>query len=204
VGGTSGQGHKPLKESLTSEELVALACDGDSEAWAEIVRRFEGLVWSVANRYSVRSADASDVAQTVWLRLAQYLGRLRNPSGIKAWLVTTTRNECFRVSKLSSRTVPVDATDVRVLADSAVAFDDLARIEDIEQSHALWEAFLRLPERCQSLLNLLNTDPPTAYVEVAERCGIPIGTISTRRRKCLSSLREALQNNSAVGFRGVA
>jgi RNA polymerase sigma factor (sigma-70 family) len=199
---TRGPEQKQRKSSLTNTELVALACNGDSDAWAEIVRRYEGLVWSVAANYSFRSADASDISQTVWLRLAQHLGRLTNPEGLKTWLVSTTRNECFRVSGQRSRTIPVDASDARVMADMAEPFDELTRLEDIEQNHALWEAFLRLPHTCQSLLELLNCDPRPTYVEVADRCGIAIGTIGSRRRRCLTSLREALQGNSAIGFRG--
>jgi RNA polymerase sigma factor (sigma-70 family) len=203
VSATRGPEQKQKKSSLTNTELVALACNRDSEAWSEIVRRYEGLVWSVAANYSFRSADASDISQTVWLRLAQHLGRLTNPEGIKSWLVSTTRNECFRVSGQRSRTIPVDASDARVMADIAEPFDELTRLEDIEQSHALWEAFLRLPRTCQSLLQLLNSDPRPSYVEVADRCGIAIGTIGSRRSRCLSTLREALQNNSAIAYGGV-
>jgi RNA polymerase sigma factor (sigma-70 family) len=198
------QGTKALPGSLTNTELVANACTGDSDAWTEIVRRFEGLVWSVASSHSFRSVDAFDISQTVWLRLAQHLGRLSNPEGIKTWLVLTTRNECFRVSGQRSRTIPVDVADAKVMAEWSEPSDHLSRLEEIEQNHALWEAFLRLPPTCQSLLNLLNDDPRPSYVEVADRCGIAVGTIGSRRRRCLSSLREALQGNPAIEYGGVS
>jgi RNA polymerase sigma factor (sigma-70 family) len=202
VGVSRGPGTKRPRSSLTNTELVALACDRDSDAWSEIVRRYEGLVWSIALGHSFRSGDAADIAQTVWLRLAQHLSRLTNPEGIKSWLVLTTRNECFRVSRQRSRTIPVDVADARVFADQAGPVDDLTRLEDLEESHALWEAFLRMPATCQSLLGLLNADPRPSYVEVADRCGIAIGTIGSRRRRCLESLREALQDNPAISHGG--
>jgi RNA polymerase sigma factor (sigma-70 family) len=175
---------------------VTSASGGDSDAWSEIVRRFDGLVWSVAINFTDRNVDAADITQTVWLRLAQHIGRITNPDGIKSWLALTTRNECFRLTKQRARTTPFDVSEV--LVDRA-GVDELSRLEEIEQSYALWEAFLRLPNECQALLHLLNTDPPTAYVEVADKCGIAVGSIGPRRQRCLSSLRVALRDHPAIG-----
>lgn len=187
----------PLKSSSNSELVASAAC-GDRDAWFEIVRRYEGLVWSVALQSSLRHADAADVSQTVWLRLAQHLTRLRNPEDIKSWLATTTRHECYRVAKQQARTIPTDVAEY--LDEVGVPNDGTAHLEVIERDHALWEAFLRLPNTCQSLLTLLNTDPPPRYVDVADRCGIAVGSIGSRRQRCLWSLRVALENNSAIGM----
>lgn len=197
MGVSRGSGLQQSLKAATSTELVHSARDGDRDAWFEIVRRFEGLVWSVALSCSMRDADAADVSQTVWLRLAQHLSRLHNPEDIKSWLATTTRHECYRVAKQQARTVPVDVTDY--LAEVPAPFDSTTRLEVVERNHALWEAFLRLPNTCQALLKLLNADPPPTYVDVADRCGIAIGSIGSRRQRCLWSLRVALQNNSAIG-----
>jgi RNA polymerase sigma factor (sigma-70 family) len=177
-------------------ELVHAAQNGDREAWTEIVRRYSGLVWSVTVNHSLGQFDGADITQTVWLKLAQHLGRLREPERIGSWLISTTRNECLLVSRQRSRTIPVDVADR--LANSHDPVDNLSRLEDIERNFALWEAFLLLPGTCQSLLKLLNTDPPTAYVEVANQCGIAIGSIGSRRQRCLSSLRLALKNHPAI------
>jgi RNA polymerase sigma factor (sigma-70 family) len=182
--------------NATNAQLVSAAQGGDHEAWTEIVRRYNGLVWSVTMNYSLGQIDGADITQTVWLKLAQYLGRLREPDRIGSWLISTTRNECLLVSRQRSRTIPVDVADRLVNAVEPV--DNLSRLEDVERDFALWEAFLLLPGTCQSLLKLLNTDPPTAYVEVADRCGIAIGSIGSRRQRCLSSLRVALKNHPAI------
>jgi RNA polymerase sigma factor (sigma-70 family) len=182
--------------NATNAELVSAAQGGDHEAWSEIVRRYNGLVWSVTMNHSFGQIDGADITQTVWLKLAQYLGRLREPDRIGSWLISTARNECLLVSRQRSRTIPVDVADRLVNAVEPV--DNLSRLEDVERDFALWEAFLLLPGTCQSLLKLLNTDPPTAYVEVANRCGIAIGSIGSRRQRCLSSLRLALKNHPAI------
>src|ERR1043165_8932216 len=62
--------------------LVRLAADGDESAWSALVRRFSGLVWSVARSHNLGGADAEEVFQTTWLRLTEHVGRLKEPEQI--------------------------------------------------------------------------------------------------------------------------
>ena len=58
------------------EERVRLARTGDPEAWGEIVGRFGGMLRAVVGAYRLTSADAADVVQTTWMRLAENIDRL--------------------------------------------------------------------------------------------------------------------------------
>ena len=84
-------------------DLVEAARQGDADSWAMLVEQFSGLVWSIAHNCGLGPADAADVSQTVWLRLASHLDRIERPERVGAWLATTARRESFRVKKLSSR-----------------------------------------------------------------------------------------------------
>ena len=86
---------------LTS--IVERARDGDPQAWNELVTRFARLVYAVALRCRLSHADAADVSQTVWLRLAENLGRIHDPERVGAWLVTTTKRECLALIRARSR-----------------------------------------------------------------------------------------------------
>ena len=59
-----------------------------------------------------------------------------------------------------------------------------------ERRQALREGFAQLPPRCQALLALLTADPPMSYREVAERLGVPVGSIGPTQARCLRRLRE--------------
>ena len=54
--------------------LVARAARDDQGAWNELVERYLPLVWAICVRYQLSRADAEDVCQSVWLRLAEQLG----------------------------------------------------------------------------------------------------------------------------------
>jgi RNA polymerase sigma factor (sigma-70 family) len=176
--------------------LVSAAADGDELAWAELVRRYTPLVLSVIRAHRLNRTDAADVNQTVWLRLVEHLGRVREPAALASWLATTTRRECYRLLRLGRRTQPFDPYDdavegsigVFLLADATSPDENLLRAE---RQQALRDGFGQLPPRCRELLSLLVADPPTSYREIAERLGMPIGSIGPSQARCLRKLRNS-------------
>lgn len=170
--------------------LVRAAADGDQAAWDDLVKRFSGLVWSIARAHRLGPADAADVSQTAWLRLVENLGRIRDPERVGAWLGTTTRNECLRVIRRSGRQVPTDLdAGPELEADEVAAPPPDAGLLAGERDARLWRAFAAISERCQVLLRLLITDPPPSYEEVGDILDMPLGSIGPTRARCLEHLR---------------
>ena len=91
---------------MARRRLLARVDDGDESAWNELVERFAGLVWSVARSFRLSAATTDDVVQTVWLRLAEYSSRIREPERLAAWLATATRNEALRAIRGQQRVIP--------------------------------------------------------------------------------------------------
>src|SRR5262249_26071804 len=100
----------PVRDDLSVADLVARAAGSDEGAWNELVDRYSPLVWSICVRYQLSRADIEDVGQTVWLRLVEHLGKLREPAALPGWLATTTQRECVRVVK-THRKCEVFGTD---------------------------------------------------------------------------------------------
>jgi RNA polymerase sigma factor (sigma-70 family) len=181
-------------QAFTVAPLVDRAATGDAEAWDALVDRFAGLVWSIARGYGLGPADAADVSQTCWLRLAENVGRLHDPERVGAWLSTTARRESLVVLKRGRRQVP-----------SGVAFDERAAVDDRsldssllleERSAALSVAFRQLPALCRTLLRVLLSDPAPSYAEVSDCLDMPIGSIGPRRARCLERLRVVVEQQS--------
>jgi RNA polymerase sigma factor (sigma-70 family) len=173
--------------------LVRGAATDDEQCWASLVDRFSGLVWSIARSFTLGDADAADVSQTVWLRLAENLNRIEQPERVGAWLATTTRRESMRVKRLAGRMVPVDDVETAKsdrLAESPAA--DMPALVDLRDA-LVWRAFASLPERGRTLLLLLLADPPLSYHEISETLGMPIGSIGPTRARTLAHLRERVE-----------
>ena len=172
-------------------DLAKAAAGGDEAAWRALVERFSGLIWSVTRAYRLGSADAADVFQTTWLRLAEHIGRLDHPEYVGAWLATTARRESLRASRASARVVPTGDDAVFDAREAEEATPEQAVLLS-ERSDDLWRAFRALPARCQALLRLLMATPAPSYAEVAAALDRPVGSIGPTRARCLRLLRETL------------
>jgi RNA polymerase sigma factor (sigma-70 family) len=176
---------------------VEAAAAGDARAWRALVDQFSGLVWSVARGYGLAAADAEEVYQTAWLRLAEHLDRLKEPAKVGGWLATTARHESLRLIRARARTTLVG--DPELLADrpderspeQVMLESENARAE-VDRLRQVWHAFQRLSERCRRLLRVLMASPPPSYTDVSAALGMPIGSIGPTRARCLARLRELM------------
>jgi RNA polymerase sigma factor (sigma-70 family) len=170
--------------------LVVRARAGDQSAWDELVERYTPLVWAICRRHRLRGPEADDVGQSVWLRLVEQIGALRQPAALPGWLATTTRRECLRVTRVAGRRESAERP-----LDAEPAGDAEAMVEEeliqAERRAALRAAFARLPLPCRRLLSLLMRDPPLPYAEISTRLDTPVGSIGPNRARCLARLRRA-------------
>ena len=172
------------------EQLVRLARAGDGEAWSELVQMFQGLLRAVVIGYRLPSADAADVVQTTWLRLAENLDRLQDPSRVGAWLATTARRECVRTLRKLARELPAEYPPERPDREASPVERTLLQAD---RDAELWSAFARLPARDQRLLRMLVADAQPSYEEIARTLAMPIGSIGPTRGRALRRLRRRLE-----------
>jgi RNA polymerase sigma factor (sigma-70 family) len=169
--------------------LVAAAEQGDEGAWGEIVDRYTPLVVTVVLPYRLSSTELQDVAQTVWLRLIEHLGDIREPRALPKWLITTAKREALRYVTASKRMRPTDLEDDMWTSRLCTEDDSDADLVRAERHAALLEGFAALSPRQRQLLALLSEDPPASYAEISRRMGIPVGAIGPTRARALERLR---------------
>lgn len=169
--------------------LLRAATVGDDRAWSTLVVHFNGLLWATARACGLSEADAADVTQTTWLRLAEHLERITEPAALPGWLVTTTRREAIRVSNRTRRPLPALLFSSLAVEQDQSPADLLVRAE---RQHELRLAFRHLGERCRLLLAMLTGDARLSYEEIATEVDIPVGSIGPTRRRCLTKLAQHL------------
>jgi RNA polymerase sigma factor (sigma-70 family) len=177
-------------ELVLLPELIAAAAAGEQRGWLGLVDRYGPLVRQVARRYRLSEQESQDVSQTVWLRLLEHIGRIREPLAFPGWLVTTTRNEALRVLKANQRTRPVAAIDnftLEVNHQEATAEDRLLRDE---RQKMVRDGLAELKPEHRALLLLLHAEPKVSYEEISRRLGMPQGSIGPTRARCLEKLKQ--------------
>jgi RNA polymerase sigma-70 factor (ECF subfamily) len=151
-----------------------------------IFKRYSGPVYSVALRVLHDSGQAEDVMQEIFLQL------WRNPKGfvqgrgsLGAWLVVVARNRAIDVLR---RRKPTDAVEDVVLASSCDLAAEAERNTMMEKVRVI---LAELPEDQRKSLEMAYFEG-LSHSEIASRTGEPLGTVKTRIRLGLMSLRKAL------------
>ena len=177
----------------STAELVSGARAGSQQAWNQLVDRFSPLLWHVARSIRLNHTDAADVVQATWLRLVENLDRIREPSAVSGWLVTTCQREALRVVRAGARCSPKDPTDPTALPehrmDQARAPDPVQAVLAKEAAEIVSAAVAELPDRQRQLLTVLSTGGPARYHHASKALGIPVGSIGPTRDRALRKLR---------------
>jgi RNA polymerase sigma factor (sigma-70 family) len=171
--------------------LVVAAATGHEDAWNAIVDRFSPLLASVLRQYRLTRAEAEDVAQTVWLRLVEHLGELREPRALPQWLITTGRREVSRFVCVERRAAARDLPNEDRMPPAALGPQPDEDVLRVERHQALLSALAELEPRQRDLLMLLIEDPPPSYAEIHRRTGIPVGSIGPTRARAIARLQRS-------------
>ena len=178
-------------KTYTDSELVSLCLKGDSNAWEALITRYRRLIYSIPVRFSFTTTDASDVFQSVCLKLIEHLHELKDETKVSAWLITTTTRQCIHWRAQKFREAGPDE-DLEEPPDPSENLEEL-RVQ-IEEQQQVREAVDQLPDRCRQLVDLLYFDnrSPT-YEEVSQILGIPVPSIGPTRARCLDKLKTILR-----------
>lgn len=166
-----------------------MARAGNGSAFGSLVGRYMRAAYAVALSVTGRHEDAEDASQEAFLVALQRLNECRNPDRFAGWLMTIVRN---RSRNLVRREVLRDTDDVPAGTSSKVPTPDRAT-EHAELEERLREALAELPE-VQREVVLLHDLEGWKHREIAERIGIPAGTV----RSHLHFARKSLRNHMSL------
>ena len=173
------------QQSQDDATLLALVRRGDEHAMASIYDRYSRVVYSVALRVLRDPASAEDVLQEVFLQVWRSPERfvaLRGSLG--GWLTVVTRNRSIDALR---RKKPSDTIDDLSLASQ---YDLAAEAERNTMAEKARTIIVRLPPEQRKTLEMAFFDGLT-HSEIAEMTGDPLGTVKTRIRSALTTLRKA-------------
>ena len=165
------------------DHLMARVCAGDKAAFAQIFDRYHRLVFATATRIVENDDLAEDITQIVFLKLWATPLAYRGGS-FAAWIIRVTRNASIDERRRNASLARSESDEPlhRMVAPDTI-FEHL-------QATMLRESLTGLHENQRALIDLNFFDDLT-HEQIAQRTGVPLGTVKTRIRSGIARLRES-------------
>jgi RNA polymerase sigma-70 factor (ECF subfamily) len=183
----NGLSSAEFKEGLTDVSLVSAIRSGDQSAMAALYDRYSGLVYAVAQRVLADTGTAEDVLQEVFMQLWRDPGVFNASRGnLGAFLAVIARNRAIDFLRRRHPETDIAAITVSVEPDMAGEAERGRAMEKVRG------ALGAMPAQQRSALEMAYFEG-LSHTEIAAKTGEPLGTIKTRIRSGLVSLRKVFQ-----------
>lgn len=178
--------------AMDDQRLVALAQEGNPDAFSLLVERHQTMVYNLALGKTGSPQDAEEVTQTAFLKAWQGLPAFQGKAAFSSWLYRLTVNAAIDLLRQRSRrpqTLSLDDPDLPPVPDPAE--DPQAQAEAQERRRQLWQAIDALPEVHRTPF-LLREMEGYSYREIAKALGLEEGTVKSRLARARVLLRSEL------------
>jgi RNA polymerase sigma-70 factor, ECF subfamily len=185
---------------------VARLRRGDLDALSAIIARYQNRLYRYLLRLVRHQAQAEDLFQETWLRVATKIGSFDASRNFDAWLFTLARNLAFdhlRRLRPESLDEPAPGSDSGESVAARLASSERPPIEGLlerERYGRLREAMETLPLVYREVLTL-RFEEEMKIEEIARVLGVPLSTVKSRLRRSLEQMRTHLESgDSAEGL----
>ena len=184
--------------NIDESTLVAQARVGDTIAFGELVRRYEGKIFRLAQHITQNREDAEDVLQETFLKAYEHLDQFQGNSKFYTWVVRIAVNQSLMKlrRRKTDRSVSLDETidtgeDTIVREIAAWGEDPEERFSREELGEILDSAVKGLETPYRSVFVLRDIEELSTE-ETANALGLSIPAVKSRLLRARLQLREKL------------
>jgi len=176
----------PVTEPDTSQpapidQLIERCLAGDQQAWEAIVQQNRRRVFNVAYKFVGKHDEAEDLTQDIFLKLFKSLDTFDRRANFQTWLISVSRNLCidhYRRVRKERETVDRDV-DAGDLTPASGDVGPYVLLERSDRRELLRHALDGLAPTLRSAV-MLRDIHELSYQEIADRLGVPEGTVKSR------------------------
>jgi RNA polymerase sigma-70 factor, ECF subfamily len=189
-------------QPATPDSLIEQCLAGDQVAWEQIVRQNWRKVFNVAYKFVGKHDEAEDLTQDIFLKIFKALKTFDRRANFQTWIISISRNLCidhYRSVRKERQTIARDV-DTSDLQPATTERGPYAVAEHQALKAQLRQALETLPLTLRTAVVLRDLQE-LSYQEIADRLGLPEGTVKSRinrgRIELAHQLRR-LQENQPV------
>jgi len=163
------------------EALIQRCLQGDQLAWEQIVGMYWRKVFNVAYKFVGKHDEAEDLTQDIFLKIFKALATFDRRANFQTWIISISRNLCidhYRSVRKERQTIAreVDTGDLQPASTDRGPYQ-AAEHQDLRVLLRL--ALQKLPTTLRTAVVLRDLQE-LSYQEIADRLGLPEGTVKSR------------------------
>jgi RNA polymerase sigma-70 factor (ECF subfamily) len=187
------------EKKASDGSLIAQIKSGSSDAFEELLGRYESKVYNLALRFTRNQEDAEEVLQDVFVTVFKKVGGFEGKAAFSSWLYRVIVNSAFMKLRkrkhgaaVSIEDVPEQARTSSIDAESIRQERSDAVLQNRQLQEVLNAAILRLPDQYRAVFVLRDIDG-LSNSEVGEILSISIPAVKSRLHRSRLMLRRKLQ-----------
>lgn len=190
----------PVSSQAGTDEatLVAQSRKGDTGAFGELVRRYEGKIFRLAQHITQNREDAEDVLQETFMKAYEHLDQFKGDSKFYTWIVRIAVNQALMKLRRRKTDKSVSLDETIDTGEDTVTREIAAWDENPEQQFSRDELGGILDTAIQSLeppyrsVFVLRDIEELSTEETAEALGLSVPAVKSRLLRARLQLRERL------------
>lgn len=175
-----------MDRTTVKKDFVEKLKAGDEQAFEELYDNFSGMLYGIIYRIVKNPADGENLLQDcfvkIWLNIHQYD---ENKGKLATWLINIARNVAIdftRSSYFNKRAMIQSDEKIVHLEDANY------NVQVFQDTRGLQQVVQQLPPTCREVIEWMYFEG-FSQVEIAENFGIPLGTVKSRTRQAMKTLR---------------
>ena len=174
-------------------DVISQVLNGDHNAYATLVNRYNNFVFTIVLRYVKAREDAEEVAQDVFIKAYKSLASFKGDSKFSTWLYTVTTSTC--ISFLRKKKLEVHSLDNEKVFEAAgeIAGDMSAnQVEQKSKVNMVNEAIKMLSPDDAQIIMLFYKGEQTLE-EIAKILNKEPNTVKVQLHRARTRLKEKMQ-----------
>lgn len=189
-------GESRAARDLHDAELLAKIAAGDAQAIGALYDRYASVAFGVARRILPEASDAEDAVHDAFVAMIKRASQYSRDRGtVVAWLITSVRNTALDRHRRRTRRQQI-LSEEAARDDAPPPSDPERKVALAQDGQRLTAALATLSEAHRETLQIAFFEG-LSYPEIAERQGVPLGTVKSRAARALAALRGVLEQADA-------
>jgi RNA polymerase sigma factor (sigma-70 family) len=183
-----------MHEELDDVALIKLTLQGQQQAFASIVMRYQQYVFSLVMRFVNNREQAEELAQDVFVKAYRYLADFKGESKFSTWLYTIVNTTCLSyLRKKKEQSISLDNDNILAVAGNKANNESAyGRLEHKTQKEMINYAIKQLPEADARLITLFY-QAEQSIEEIGIILGIDANNVKVKLFRARQKLREIME-----------